>query len=215
MTNRDSSPDSKQMSLTLTTQNIRAVAVAVFFGFRHAIGGAFWLFQLDARADRNKEKKVLQRDIRKERLLNRESPARELENFAKRRSIERREQGGYFREVTVAATSATAASSTHPPRILERTVKCSLLNGLLFFSTYLFYNYLLTPLIEAMFFSPQGPLAQYRGGGGGGEWTWVRQTLDTIFSTFWLMPLFLLSKVVNALWFQVTFSVFIRWPGSF
>merc|ERR1719471_2190910 len=61
-------------------------------GFADSLRGAIELFFLDYRRAQQREKKLQQRDIDRELLLNRNSPAREIQNIAKRRAIERRER---------------------------------------------------------------------------------------------------------------------------
>lgn len=87
------------------------------------------------------------------------------------------------------------------PRILHRTLQCSLLNGGVFCLSIFAFNGIVLPLIEALLtfsFSFGGQLnaAQW-------VWSWTSPVLSATFSTLWILPLFVLSKCVNCFWFQV------------
>nr|CAG4647913.1 EOG090X06IP [Moina brachiata]SVE93021.1 EOG090X06IP [Moina brachiata] len=98
------------------------------------------------------------------------------------------------------ASKSFVREKQEEPRILHRAVQCSLLNGVFFcLSIFAFYQIFL-PSIEALLtfsFSVFGQLntAQW-------VWSWTAPVLSATFSTLWILPLFVLSKCVNCIWFQ-------------
>ena len=79
----------------VTFEQILQILWSFCLGLADSLRGAVDLFLLDSAAVRHKEKKMVQRDLKKEVLLNRDSPARDIvgmENFAKKRALERRER---------------------------------------------------------------------------------------------------------------------------
>ena len=79
----------------VTFEQILQILWSFCLGLADSLRGAVDLFLLDSAAVRNKEKKMVQRDLKKEVLLNRDSPARDIvgmDNFAKKRALERRER---------------------------------------------------------------------------------------------------------------------------
>ena len=161
---------------------------AFLCGFVDSLRGTIHLFFLDQASNRIKEENIIKRESRKELLLNRQSPARDIENFAKRRALERREREGLSRSMKPMKREST---------VLEKTMKCCLLNGLVFLCSILFFDAILLPTIEGVLFYALGhpDLAD-------DLWAWTKPILSLTFSTLWISPLFFLSKIVNALWFQ-------------
>jgi len=84
------------------------------------------------------------------------------------------------------------------PKILKRTMQCCLLNGGVFLSSILLFNHLLLPSLRSLL----SLVLVDSSGRGEAVWAWIKPFLEWTFGTFWVLPLFVLSKVVNALWFQ-------------
>jgi len=160
-------------------------------GFADSLRGAIELFLLDYRRALQREQKLEQREIDRELILNRNSPVREIQNIAKKRALERRERER-LRE-----TSSTRQKKSEP-NILERTVKCMLLNGAVFAMSIVLFESFLLPLVQTILYILLAG-SQSR---ADSLWSYTEPVLSVAFSTLWVLPFFLLSKVVNAIWFQ-------------
>lgn len=79
----------------------------------------------------------------------------------------------------------------------HRILQCCILNGLVFGLSLFFFNYLLLPLLQLV-------LGLFLADGGGPVWVYVRPTLTVIFNMLWVLPLFVLSRIINTIWFQVS-----------
>jgi len=84
------------------------------------------------------------------------------------------------------------------PKILRRTLQCCLLNGGVFWLSLVLFEWVLLPSLRQALYLLFGHSSTT----GSAVWSWMEPFLQVTFSTFWVLPLFLLSKVVNALWFQ-------------
>lgn len=95
--------------------------------------------------------------------------------------------------------SAPTSRPADEPRVLQRIFQCCLLNGGVFGLSILVFHYALLPsvylLIRLLFGGDQHSAV-------GLIWSWLYPLLSYTFEALWVLPLFLLSKVVNSLWFQ-------------
>lgn len=99
------------------------------------------------------------------------------------------------------ATSPSTPQRTRreEPLLIYRIFQCCLLNGGVFMCSLLAFDFMLLPavlsLIVLLFGHSQVSSANT-------IWSWLRPLLVCTFQALWVLPLFLLSKVVNSLWFQ-------------
>ena len=176
-------------------------------GFADSLRGAIELFFLDYKRAQQREQKLQQRDIDRELLLNRNSPVREVQNIAKRRALERREKER-LRDVS-------GGPRKSEPNIIERTIKCCLLNGGVFAVSIFLFDNIFLPLVKTLLFiilagSQERWLIKtkicfwmaYFVSRADALWSFTQPVLSVAFSTLWVLPFFLLSKIVNAIWFQ-------------
>lgn len=160
-------------------------------GFADSLRGAIELFFLDYRRAQQREQKLQQRDIDRELLLNRNSPVREIQNIAKRRAIERREKER-LKDVS------GGSNKKSEPNIIERTIKCCILNGGVFALSLVLFDNILLPFVKTILFIFLAGSSER----ADAVWGYTEPVLSVAFSTLWVLPFFLLSKIVNAIWFQ-------------
>ncbi|ENN77334.1 etoposide-induced protein 2.4 homolog [Dendroctonus ponderosae] len=90
------------------------------------------------------------------------------------------------------------AKTNDGSKIVQNLLQCALLNGGVYLLSVLIFEYILLPGIGFMFiclFSEDSFVTAK-------VWSWVKDLMVVIFQTAWLVPLFLLSKIINTLWFQ-------------
>ncbi|KAK6640140.1 hypothetical protein RUM44_011826 [Polyplax serrata] len=87
--------------------------------------------------------------------------------------------------------------SDEEPKILKRTLQCCALNGGVFWASLLVFDVVLLPLLKILVGFTMG-----RDSSTGLVWFWIKMFLSWTFSAIWVLPLLLLSKVVNNLWFM-------------
>ncbi|KAL0267340.1 UNVERIFIED_CONTAM: hypothetical protein PYX00_009634 [Menopon gallinae] len=84
------------------------------------------------------------------------------------------------------------------PTILKRTLQCCALNGGVFWASLLFFEVLLLPFLKMLVNFSLGDSSS----AAQQVWFWMYVILSSTFSAIWVLPLFLLSKIVNSLWFM-------------
>ncbi|CAO1353700.1 unnamed protein product [Diamesa hyperborea] len=89
----------------------------------------------------------------------------------------------------------TANKGKKPERskVRTRVFQCCLLNGVIFLCSILFFDYLLLPLLEYIItYFVGSPSA----------WNYIKFGISRIFDAFWVLPLFVVSKIINTIFFQ-------------
>lgn len=82
--------------------------------------------------------------------------------------------------------------------VMYRTMQCCILNGVVFGLSLLFFEHALLPGLSVM----MGYLLS--SGEDSTVWVYVQPVLSALFNMFWVLPIFLLSRIINTIWFQVS-----------
>ncbi|XP_045447341.1 etoposide-induced protein 2.4 homolog [Melitaea cinxia] len=87
---------------------------------------------------------------------------------------------------------------TQQSKVLTRVIQSCVLNGCIFLLSILIFEYGLLPAVKhfvTLVFGHDPGVAH-------NVWGWMQPFLSMTFRMIWVLPLFLLSKLVNSLWFQ-------------
>ncbi|XP_022327779.2 etoposide-induced protein 2.4 homolog [Crassostrea virginica] len=83
------------------------------------------------------------------------------------------------------------------PTVKQRLFQCSLWNGGVFLMSIVLFNWALLPCLlwfTQLLFAGSENLNV--------TWLWISSLLSWIFGALWILPLFVISKIVNCMWFQ-------------
>ncbi|XP_045768335.1 etoposide-induced protein 2.4 homolog [Maniola jurtina] len=83
-------------------------------------------------------------------------------------------------------------------KVLTRVLQSCVLNGFIFLLSILIFEYALLPAVKYLVILIFG----HNPGVAHSVWGWMQPFLSMTFRMIWVLPLFLLSKLVNSLWFQ-------------
>jgi len=165
-----------------SVQNLKSGLYAFCRGFADSLKFRD-IFVLDS-VDESKNY-INEKNVKKERLLNRgESPAPN-DNLAKKRALDKR----------LKQSQNQSNNAPQEPKIMERTMKCCVLNGCFFWFSIIVFENIFMPFLHGLVLLFLGHTA------GTTLWSNVVPVLSITFSTLWVLPFYLLSKVVNSIWF--------------
>uniref|UniRef100_A0A6M2DK79 Putative p53-mediated apoptosis protein n=1 Tax=Xenopsylla cheopis TaxID=163159 RepID=A0A6M2DK79_XENCH len=95
-------------------------------------------------------------------------------------------------------SSQKSTNQHEESKVMTRIIQCCALNGGVFWTSIFIFEYILLPGLK-LFLSF---LLGHDKGTAHDIWYWMEPFLSLTFRMFWVVPLFLLSKIVNSLWFQ-------------
>ncbi|KAG9510695.1 Long-chain-fatty-acid--CoA ligase 4, partial [Fragariocoptes setiger] len=101
------------------------------------------------------------------------------------------------RKLSRSASSSGSSSIKQPVNVYQRIFECCALNGGVFGLSIYTFNYILLPMMFELMkyiFGHEGSVSKI--------WSWLSPILTYTFGAFWVLPLFALSRFVNAFWFQ-------------
>lgn len=92
-------------------------------------------------------------------------------------------------------TAKVIENKDSEPKVIHRIFQCCAWNGGVFWMSILLFNYMLLPSLQWMTSLMSGSTDT------GVIWSWMGPMLSWTFNSLWILPLFVLSKIVNCFWF--------------
>lgn len=83
--------------------------------------------------------------------------------------------------------------------MLQRIIQCCTLNGGIFCLSIVIFEYIILPALGSIMSLTFGNFNE-------DIWLWTRSLLSWTFGAVWVLPIFMLTKIINSLWFQVIYS---------
>ncbi|XP_034193124.1 EI24 domain-containing protein tank isoform X1 [Osmia lignaria lignaria] len=102
------------------------------------------------------------------------------------------------KDMAVAHNPSKCYNQLRESKVLKRTIQCCALNGGVFWASILIFECGILPLLKYLLSIIFGHSPTM----GMTVWSWTKPFLSLTFGTVWVLPLFLLSRIVNSLWFQ-------------
>lgn len=95
-------------------------------------------------------------------------------------------------------SSAIHSNQQQGSTVLKRTIECCVLNGMVFWVSITIFESGLLPFIKYLLTIIFG----HSPGMAATVWSWTQPFLSFTFETVWVLPFFLLSRIVSSFWFQ-------------
>uniref|UniRef100_A0A1B0CYH4 Etoposide-induced protein 2.4 n=1 Tax=Phlebotomus papatasi TaxID=29031 RepID=A0A1B0CYH4_PHLPP len=113
-------------------------------------------------------------------------------------SNERLNQTGAPSTVRRSGINKEATKREEESKVWVRVLQCGGLNGGVFWASMVIFEYGILPVLKQLLTF----MLSNESGFGMSVWGWMQPFLSLIFQMIWVLPLFLLTKIVNSLWFQ-------------
>lgn len=169
------------------------IGTAILLGILDSIKGIAVVFYLDREANR----KAQQQQQSKPGRATKESLSTPTPAAAAAVAHQHQQQQAATTTKLMGVNNKDNVKRKEESKVLHRVLQCCLLNGGVFMLSILLFEYGILPGLNfclSYLFSNSGTVATI--------WGWMKPSLSLLFHSFWVAPLFLLSKIVNSLWFQ-------------
>lgn len=86
--------------------------------------------------------------------------------------------------------------------VIHRVLQCMLLNGGVVLLSIIIFNYVLTPILQFVISFIYDQTSSNEESTSATIWEWAWPFLSFTFNSLWIFPIYLLSRIINAIWFQ-------------
>ncbi|XP_036328493.1 etoposide-induced protein 2.4 homolog [Rhagoletis pomonella] len=188
---------------------IKNISLGIIYGLWDSIKGMTLLLHIDAEIHKinaekeaEKQRRIKERERRHHRTPSpTPSSAAAMAREELKELLQVSEQEKPDERSLNSMLKRTKASQSHEPKpekkIAKQVLKCCLLNGGFTWLSIILFEQLLLPALRfvlSLFYGNHTSELNM-------VWGWVQPILSIIFGMMWVLPIFLLSKIVSSLWF--------------
>ncbi|XP_030383028.1 etoposide-induced protein 2.4 homolog [Scaptodrosophila lebanonensis] len=189
---------------------IKNIVLGILHGLWDSISGMTLVLHIDNEVNRQNAEQETMRQLRRldrERLERaRRSPSpvpssaavlmREEHARRKEESSDERRLETIYRKKTLEEQEASSKTISEK-KIAKKLFKCCMLNGGFTWLSIVLFESVLMPTLKfflTLFYGAQSDTLPF-------VWSWLQPILSLLFGCLWVLPIFMLSKVVSSLWF--------------
>ncbi|XP_037927602.1 etoposide-induced protein 2.4 homolog [Teleopsis dalmanni] len=185
------------------------ICTGVFYGFWDSIKGISLLFSIDAEIHRHNAEKEMEKQLRLNQhkyirrtpsptpssasAMFRQIKESEMTEFKLRDSSDERS----LESIRKPSTTSIEKTPKGEMKVTKQILKCCALNGGFTWLSIIIFEQFLLPTIKLVLTLCYGDNSQELHT----VWAWLQPILSIIFGMMWVLPIFLLSKLVSSLWF--------------